>query len=223
MVNKKTIFEKIRDWGGLVALILGIIATLWGFYEKSEKERYKSNYELSVQKETSYRDKNGIMVKEVQTLILTKEDLKRSKDSTIQKLLVELDASDIKLRKTSSMVDINMTTDNGFRTMIHNDTLLTFRDSVKTTYDTSYVKKMNYKDKWIDFSATQIPNSDSINVKIITYHDLIATNSWYKEGNWKLRNLFTWRRKQYKTSVKDLNKYSTITNVKSISIGRDKP
>ncbi len=222
--EKSTVFQKLKDIGGLIALFLGIIATLWGFWQKADKERYKNNYELSVQKETTYKDKNGILVKEVETLRLTRDDMRRSNDSTIKKLLVELDASNIKLRKTQGMMYMNMTTDNKFNTKIKYDTVLTFYDSIHHIMDTVVLQKMTYKDNWIDFNCLlPLNKKDSAQVSIITYHSLYVTNSWYREGNWRLKNLIFWRPKHYKCDVKDLNRYSKINDIKSISIGRGKP
>ena len=222
--EKSTTFQKVQKWASLILLLLSIASILFGWYEKREKDRYKDNYSLSVSSEKTYKDKNGILVKEVETLQLTKEDLKRSNDSTIKKLLVELDASNLKLRKTTGMTYIDMKTNNNFNTKIKYDTILTFYDSLRHVLDTVVVQKMTYKDNWIDFNCLlPLNKKDSAQISITTYHSLFITNSWYREGNWKIRNLIFWRRKHFKCDVKDVSPYSHITDIKSISVGRKNP
>lgn len=219
--KKETMFQKVTKWVALISLLLGIFSTVWGYYQMREKNRYKTNYELSVSKCRTYTDKNGILVKEVETLQLTKNDLRNSNDSVIKALLVQLDASKLKLRKTESMLFMNMTTNNNFGTKIKYDTILTFMDSL--AFDTVLVKKMTFKDNWIDFSCIlPINENDSAQVKITTFHSIFVSNSWYKEDTWKLKNLIFWRKKHYKCDVKDLNPYSTIQDIKSVNVGRKK-
>jgi CRISPR/Cas system CMR subunit Cmr4 (Cas7 group RAMP superfamily) len=80
-----------------VLLILTIFSTIsgiglgwWGIIQKSRADKLANDCQLSVQITREYIDKNGILIKENENLTLSKIDLKKSSDTTIRKLLVEL-------------------------------------------------------------------------------------------------------------------------------------
>lgn len=207
--------KNIKTWlaiATILSLLGNLILGYWGKIQEREKNRYKNNYEISTTTEREYVDKNGILVKEKENLVLTMQDLKRSKDSTIRKLVTELAYSNIKLKRVNGLGNVTTETNNNFQIKYVKDTGLAFINII----DTVQIRTDHYSNEWVEYSRFINPINDSANVTIKTFHDLILVQSWEKKGKWTLKNIFVWRKKVDKTTVKDLNPYSEIKSVKFI-------
>jgi len=74
--------------------------------EKENADRWESNYTIEVLRNDTLRDQKGKLIIRTQSLKLTVEELKRSKDSAIIELLEELSNSKIRLRQVEGMITI---------------------------------------------------------------------------------------------------------------------
>lgn len=207
----------------LVTIVSTIVSVLFKFESckwQSEADRYKNNYSVQCSQTKTYKDRNGILVTQVDNLSLTVQDLKNSKDSSIRKLMAEVMANGDVMRKLKSVNEVLMETNAEFQTKTNLLTMFNSRDSIIKINDTTFVEQDTFSDNWISYSRIKIKGSDYSNVKITTYHDLILTTKWYKEGSWKIQNLWKWRKRKFATDCKDLSPYSKIRSLKVIDIKR---
>lgn len=192
-----------------VILLLFLVSVKWGLNQRSEKLRQKDNVQALSDSMYYYKDKNGIIVVEKQDLVMKLSELKKINNAQYQKLLNEAKNNVIAQRKIERLENIIATTEievGGLK-----------RDTILLA-DTVYrnVEYLRFTDKWYDITYIEPEDSmypSTINVK--TYHDLIIIQQWYREGFWLWRWL---NRKKEKTTVKDLNPYSTINNFSVINI-----
>jgi hypothetical protein len=75
-----TIFTTLSDFG----------LAWWGVVQKNAADKATNDYQLSVQVQNAYKDKNGVLVNQVETINLDKLNLKQSTDSVIKNLLVQI-------------------------------------------------------------------------------------------------------------------------------------
>lgn len=199
--------------------LIGIIATLvlllslsvkYSITQKKEKQRAEDNLKSFADTMFYYKDKNGIISAEKQDLELYISELKSINNNQSQKLLTEAKNNDIATRKIQRLENILSST---------NITAQGFKIDTIIKIDTLYqeVEYLHLSDnRWYDIVYTEPKDETiplSVNVKV--YSDLIIINQWHRDGFWLWRWLM---RKKEKTTVKDLNPYSTITNFSIVNI-----
>lgn len=208
-----------------VLILVTIISTLYGIVMQtvscnlSDKAKtYQNNYTVEVSKIKSYKDANGNLVSEKNNLLLTIDDLRNSNDSVIKQLLLQLDYSKLKLRKLEGATYIKSDAGYNFNVKSNKSDITLWTDSVRI--DSIKLETFKYSNKWIEFDLSKRSDMDSANVKIKTYSELMIYYSWYKEGKWRFRNIFSPRKKNLKTDVVDLNPNTIIRDIKAINVSK---
>lgn len=97
-------------------LLLSAMLTLGSAYltEKwkqasQDADRWEDNYSVLVQKTDTLRDINGKLITRTQTLQMTIQELKRSKDAAVQEMLKELQNSKLRLAQVDQMLTVKQT------------------------------------------------------------------------------------------------------------------
>ncbi len=197
--------------GIITILVLSLsLSVKYGINQRKEKQRAEDNLKSFSDTMFYYKDKNGIVSAEKQDLELYISELKIINNNQYQKLLTEAKNNDIATRKIQRLENILSST---------NITAQGFKIDTIIKIDTLYqeVEYLHLTDnKWYDIVYTE-PKDETLpsTVTVKTYSDLIIINQWKREGFWLWRWLM---RKKEKTTVKDLNPYSTINNLSVVNI-----
>ena len=195
----------------ITILVLSLsLSVKYGINQRKEKQRAEDNSKSFSDTMFYYKDKNGIVSAEKQDLELYISELKSINNNQYQKLLTEAKNNDIATRKIQRLENILSST---------NITAQGFKIDTIIKIDTLYqeVEYLHLTDnKWYDIVYTE-PKDETLpsTVTVKTYSDLIIINQWHREGFWLWRWLM---RKKEKTTVKDLNPYSTINNFSVVNI-----
>ena len=213
---------------GVFALIaMGTTSKM--FEAINDKERISLNYDILSNKHISLQDRNGRMITRTGKVVLTKNELIKSKDSIISKMLIELEASDIKLRKTEHMLyerdqmvhEITSDILNKEEMIsILNLSLAKPKDSVvELDINIDKVKVFEYKDSFIDESLYL--NYDKTWFRSLkVYNESFITIHWSRPGKNFFSRTWSWVRgkKNYHLDSKNTNPYliskSTYVGIK---------
>ena len=79
----------------IISTCMTILSGAWGLFNSIENSKLKDSYQIQCTTTKEVVDKNGTLVKTIQNITLSYKDLQKSKDSTIQQLLVQLNQKDI--------------------------------------------------------------------------------------------------------------------------------
>lgn len=197
--------------GIITILVLSLsLSVKYGINQRKEKQRAEDNSKSFSDTMFYYKDKNGIVSAEKQDLELYISELKSINNNQYQKLLTEAKNNDIATRKIQRLENILSST---------NITAQGFKIDTIIKIDTLYqeVEYLHLTDnKWYNIVYTE-PKDETLpsTVTVKTYSDLIIIKQSYKTGFWLWRWLM---RKKEKTTVKDLNPYSTINNFSVVNI-----
>lgn len=113
-------------------LLLSAILTIGSAYltdkwkqAKDNAARWEDNYSVLVRKTDTLRDINGKLITRYQTLQMTIQELKRSKDAAIQEMLKELKNSKLRLSQIDQMLTVKQTYNKELQMEVMNrDTLI---------------------------------------------------------------------------------------------------
>jgi hypothetical protein len=108
--NKKDKANKILVIVTIVSMCFSILSGAWGLYTSIENNHLKDSYQIQCTTTKEVVDKNGNLIKTIQNITLSYSEMNKSKDSTIQRLLVQLNQKDVaKIKENVRYVYLNST------------------------------------------------------------------------------------------------------------------
>ena len=209
--------KKLLDWlfGSVIDTIITIVVILLFVgiatfvikrYSKIQDSLRRDIASLTVNSElwrTKYNDLVITSAVKVQSI----SEAKNTSDSTIKKLVTENTKLGNKLKRTEYLLGLQMGIDI--------DTIVT----TKTVYlnDTTFIEIDSLQINTLKIIRNKLSSNDTAKYHIEYKPELFVSINWYKDGKWRLRNIFIPRTRIYKVDVKandDILKPSKLTVIK---------
>jgi len=159
--------------------------------ERKAKVLAQNNFTSLSKGTTVWKTRAGNYAASVRELQLSKEQLKSSSDKRINDLIVAVDNMDIKLKNVSTIMSAQATMIANFKVKIVHDTI------VNGVFFHEWEK---YKSRNLEVIRHLI-RIDSAEYNYKYHNSLYAAISSFKDGKWKIKNIFTPRRIINKLSI----------------------
>jgi len=176
----------------IILIIVGIVMYFTSKY-RATIDRLEYNVKVNDTKVKVWTNKFGEVVAEKSALMLTQNEFKNSTNEKIETLKSKLKANDVKIKNLEYALSVEVGFDADSIVPIITDTLR-INDSVFV------VQRL---DSLVigDFKLTRYEINNTSDYKITYKPTLYIAISHYKNGKWKLRNLFHRRDIRYKATV----------------------
>lgn len=197
--------SKLKFIHVLIAILLLCIITIIfisRLYIKEKHNRIRINNNLESYQEVTKTTINslGNTVAERNVMYYKTKEINRSQAIEIQDLKEQLQQNNIKLNRTSDLYRTQLEINKNLTSTVYYDTIYTFFDD-STQFQTNVFERDTARIQTLTIIREFNLLSDKADYKV-SYNPILYTAvDKYKEGDWKLKNLFVWRDWQYKVNV----------------------
>ncbi len=197
----------------LIAVIVLLLVAMSGmaYYLKIEianGKRHKQNYNIATSEIKHFKTLSGSDAVTIQELQLTKQELKKTADSTIKALLIANKELGNKAKHIEQLLAIKTKT--------------VIKEVEIPIYDTLIVYKKDtisrissIQSKWLDVSIG-ITDDRLIIFNYESRDDIIIVLKWYKQGTWFIPRWF--EKRKYAADITSANPNSKITQARNVRI-----
>jgi hypothetical protein len=208
----------IPDFGKAIKTIIAILVIVFviliawlvmtNIAQRKEIKRGKSNTSYLLSSVEQWKNINGNYVATAKQQVFTIKQLKHSTNVEINKLLADNKSLGNKLRKTEALIGIDseLSIDTVVQTVIH------------FVNDTTFIEIDSLQIESLRIVRNKIVGDDLAKYSIRYNPVLTVVIEDYKEGRWKIRNIWSWRPKLYKIDVMSSDSILKPRNVTYLKI-----
>lgn len=199
----KTLLSQIKLKHILILVAIAGMVLAFIFYNRAKK--FKEEAEIKQNNLEAYQESTKIQytafgkaLAERNIMYYTTKELNNSQAEEIKDLRNIAREANIKINRTESLLRTQISINEQLKSKVHIDEVPTSAgDSTTVTYierDTAIIQTLKIIREYT-FGA------DSADYDVSYHPILYVLVDRYKEGNWKIKNLFRWRDWQYKVNV----------------------
>lgn len=195
----------------LLVMAVVILSMRWRAAHK-EKERVISNIAAMSTETKILLNNDSITIAEKDRLLLTQDEIIDNQDLSIQALVSNLKSNNIKLKNTESALFAQIVLNKSLKSKVTIDTVYS-ELSLDSIPQMNLVERDTASVGSLQIIRAYVLGADSADYKVSYSPKVYVTISTYKDGTWKVKNIWKWRRKITKATVNTDDKFFSPTEV----------
>lgn len=195
----------------LLVMAVVILSMRWRAAHK-EKERVISNIAAMSTETKILLNNDSITIAEKDRLLLTQDEIIDNQDLSIQALVSNLKSNNIKLKNTESALFAQIVLNKSLKSKVTIDTVYS-ELSLDSIPQMNLVERDTASIGSLQIIRAYVLGADSADYKVSYSPKVYVTISTYKDGKWKVKNIWKWRTKVTKATVNTDDKFFSPTEV----------
>lgn len=193
----------------IIFIVIGIVMHFTAKY-KTTIDRLEYNTKVSDTKLKVWTNKFGDVVVEKSALMLTQNEFRNSTNETINTLKSKLEANGVKIKKLEYALSVE--------TDFNADSIVPIITDTLHTNDSVFIVQRLDSLTIGDFKLIRVELNNASHYNISYKPTLYIGISHYKDGKWRLRNLFHKRDIRYKVIISSSDKMLKPKDIQIIKI-----